>query len=86
MLTNDELEEKYHNYERIVKESAIKYQEENYPYLVNGDRYVVNIDRLDIPSEINKKCNGYVIIEKKNEIYMYSPVLNCGNYSTNEDN
>jgi len=83
LMPEDELIEKYHGYERIVRDSAITYQEENYPYLSNGDRYVVDIERLDIPSEITKKCSGNVVIEKNNDVYSYKPYLNCGSYQTN---
>lgn len=78
----NELIEKYKAYEKIVKQSAVTYQEENYPYLSDGDSFDVDINRLDIPSEINKKCTGYVHVEKIKDIYSYTPYLKCGNYYT----
>ena len=82
MKTDNELIEQYHNYEQLVKEASIRYQEENYPYISDGDSFNVNINRLDIPNEIQKKCSGYAIVEKKEEVYIYSPYIKCGNYST----
>ena len=41
----NEFLEKYQNYETIVKESSVKYQESHYPNIDNGDTFYVNINK-----------------------------------------
>lgn len=78
----NEFLEKYQNYETIVKESSVKYQESHYPNIDNGDTFYVNINKLSIEEKILEECTGYVEFGIKDEIYYYSPYLKCGTYKT----
>ena len=80
-ITNTLLQ-RYKSYETEVKESAIRYQEYNYPTMQNGDGFIVNIKNLDIKSEITYTCTGYVKYGITSDIYYYEPYLHCGNYKT----
>ena len=82
MTTEEERTLEYEKYEQIVRDSAIDYREENYPYISDEEEFKINITLLDIPNEITRKCEGYVIIEKNSEGYNYSPYLKCGSYNT----
>lgn len=72
----------YKQYEIIVKEEGIKYQEQNYPRIADGDSFYINIKKLDLDSEIIRKCTGYIKLGKNNNIYIYEPYLKCGSYKT----
>ena len=48
----NEFLEKYQNYETIVKESSVKYQESHYPNIDNGDTFYVNINKLSVEEKI----------------------------------
>jgi len=73
----------YKNYESAIKNEAIKYQEEKYPYIVDGDSFYVNIKKLSDNDEILQTCSGYVEFGRENNVYYYKPYLNCGSYKTN---
>lgn len=73
----------YKEYEILVKEKAIEYQETNYPNIAEGDSFYVNVKKLGVNSKITNKCSGYVKLGKENNIYIYEPYLKCGGYKTN---
>lgn len=77
------LVEKYRGYETEVKEAAVKYQEEHYPNIDNGDQFYINISKLNIGSYIKSSCTGYVKYGKTNDLFYYDPYLKCGDYETN---
>lgn len=79
---NNSIIQEYKEYEMLVKEASVKYQEHHYPIIDNGDSFYVNIDKLDIDKDILNKCSGYVEFGMNNDIYYYSPYLHCGNYKT----
>ncbi len=79
---NNTLLKSYKEYELIVKERAIVYQEQNYPYIDDGDIFYININKLDVSDKIKSDCDGYAKIGKENGIYIYEPYLMCGNYKT----
>ena len=81
-IENPHLKE-YKQYEVVVKESAVKYQEQNYPYINEGDTFYINISKLNIEEKITKNCSGYVEFGKQNGSYIYNPYLKCGTYKTN---
>ena len=72
----------YKEYEAIVKERAISYQEQNYPFIADGDTFYININRFDLPEKIKNSCDGYAKIGKENEVFIYEPYLKCGSYIT----
>lgn len=72
----------YKQYEITVKESAMVYQERNYPNIKNGDSFYVNIDKLNLSNDITTRCSGYVELGKKDDIYIYNPYIKCGTYKT----
>ncbi len=78
----NEMLEKYKEYETMVKESSVKYQENYYPNIESGDSFYVNINKLDISENIINDCTGYVEFGIKDKIYYYSPYLKCNNYKT----
>lgn len=73
----------YKEYENIVREKAIIYQEVHYPEISEGDSFYVNIRKLEIDSKIKNSCTGYVKLGKSLLNYTYEPYLNCGSYVTN---
>ena len=80
---NNTLLKKYKEYETIIKERAIVYQEQNYSFIDDGDIFYVNINKLDVSDTIKSDCDGYAKIGKENGIYIYEPYLKCGNYTSN---
>lgn len=68
----------YYNYEEIIKHNSTIYKENSYPNINEGERFYININNLDISSEIKNNCSGYVVITKDNS----KPFIKCGNYQS----
>lgn len=78
--------EKYHELEEKIVESATKYitdqviLEENEKIILDVLQLIEDgyLDSLDVE---NDTCSGYVIIENKGT-YEYSPFITCSHYTT----
>lgn len=83
---NTTFEQKYEEYEKQIKEKSILYQESNYPNILNDEVFYTSINNLDLSEKILKECTGYVEFKKSDNIYYYSPYIDCGTYKTNNYN
>lgn len=82
MTTDDKVLQQYIEYESEIKTIAIKYQQENYNDIKNGDSVRLNINKLNINENILHRCTGYVIFSNTNGIYLVDPYIKCGSYRT----
>jgi len=70
----------YKSYENEVKNVAIAYQKKNYSNMNDGDSIYVNINKINVSSNILDRCSGYVKIANDRGIYSATPYLRCGSY------